>query len=311
MKKAKQSGKKPLLSIFVPTYNRPAYLRSLLCELDNQIGNCLLEDYVEVIVSDNSDEGPLTSLWSEFSCLTQYFHHERNIGADNNFLLASEVCNGQFVWTIGDDDSPDQRAVSKLVTLLKQVESDENISLIKLSSVSIDESGEILVGRETRYHPPAEVSGEKALELIGDDLLRMSTSVFRTSNLRNVSISARLDGSLVSPLAAALECLGPSNRVIVSPIKVLCTDGNKEGWVRQWGGIVNFWIPWLVQIQGRKFRYTAKSWRPRLFPKGMTIDDIYMIHHYMGPRQRAIFLTRVVLEARFWRAFALRLMGMS
>jgi glycosyltransferase involved in cell wall biosynthesis len=114
--------KRPLLSICIPTYNR--FISLKLC-LDKLLNSCKgLEDFVEIIVSDNaSDDGTekfVTDLVSQNKNL-KYFRNDQNLGFNFNiFLLTDKYSEGEFCWLIGDDDFVDKDAVKVILSILKE-----------------------------------------------------------------------------------------------------------------------------------------------------------------------------------------------
>lgn len=93
-----------LLSICIPTYNRPNNLKELyksfLCPALEKY-----RDQIEIVVCDNSDE--------ENACLNQiilgdevyYYKNFTNIGFEGNLIRCVREATGQFIWIISDDDT--------------------------------------------------------------------------------------------------------------------------------------------------------------------------------------------------------------
>lgn len=103
-----------LLSLCIPTYNRAAYLVTLLESILPQ-----LTPQVEVVVSDNASTDSTKSLVAAFakkmpslsySCLPE------NQGPDHNFLHVVERAQGQFCWLLGSDDALYPGAIARLLS---------------------------------------------------------------------------------------------------------------------------------------------------------------------------------------------------
>jgi FkbM family methyltransferase len=94
----------PLVSIGIPTYNRPEGLkRTLECITKQSYKN------LEIIVSDNCSLNPeVEKVVKEFKgkdSRIQYFHQSENIGAANNFKFVLEKATGEyFMWATDDDE---------------------------------------------------------------------------------------------------------------------------------------------------------------------------------------------------------------
>jgi FkbM family methyltransferase len=109
--------KQPLVSVGIPTYNRPDLLKKSLQSLANQ-------NYsnIEIIIGDNSD--PDVAQIVEEICLgfkgnfisLKYFSHIENIGANKNFFFVLDQSSGTyFMWMADDYQILDENYLSELV----------------------------------------------------------------------------------------------------------------------------------------------------------------------------------------------------
>ena len=99
-----ESEKQPLVSVGIPTYNRPEGLRRTLECITGQTYTNL-----EIIVSDNCSPGEETeSVVREFmdgDSRIQYFRQEFNRGPTYNFQFVLEKATGEyFMWEADDDE---------------------------------------------------------------------------------------------------------------------------------------------------------------------------------------------------------------
>src|SRR5579859_4182306 len=95
---------KPLLTLAIPTSNRPEELEILLESIAAQFDG--LEDLIQIIVSDNAS-GPATdAVVSKFLLRIPivYLKNSINIGMDGNFTQCFREASGDYVWLFGDDD---------------------------------------------------------------------------------------------------------------------------------------------------------------------------------------------------------------
>jgi len=94
----------PLVSIGIPTYERPEGLRNTLRYMTRQTYPNL-----EIIISDNCSSGNETravaeQFISEYPCI-RYFRQEQNIGVMANFKFVLEKASGEyFMWAADDDE---------------------------------------------------------------------------------------------------------------------------------------------------------------------------------------------------------------
>jgi glycosyltransferase involved in cell wall biosynthesis len=94
----------PLVSVGIPTYNRPVGLRRTLQHICNQTYSNL-----EIIVSDNASPGSETEATvREFSAADariKYFRQPANVGISANFRFVLDNSSGDyFMWAADDDE---------------------------------------------------------------------------------------------------------------------------------------------------------------------------------------------------------------
>jgi glycosyltransferase involved in cell wall biosynthesis len=94
----------PLVSVGIPTFNRPEGLRRTLELISNQSFKEL-----EIIISDNCSSNPevekIANLFVKADSRIKYIRQKENIGISNNFLfvLSSASCP-YFMWAADDDE---------------------------------------------------------------------------------------------------------------------------------------------------------------------------------------------------------------
>jgi glycosyltransferase involved in cell wall biosynthesis len=92
--------KDPLVSIVIPTFNRPDYLRLALATAVKQTyGN------LEIIVHDNDSPQDIGRIVAEFNDpRIRYTRNDKNIGQTRNILAAIKQASGKYLALLGDDD---------------------------------------------------------------------------------------------------------------------------------------------------------------------------------------------------------------
>ena len=96
-------GNMKILSICVPTYNRPDKLK----ELYHTFLHFALNEYgdqIEVVVRDNSDDENSHINQSVLGSEVRYYKNDTNVGFCGNQIRLVRDANGQFIWIISDDD---------------------------------------------------------------------------------------------------------------------------------------------------------------------------------------------------------------
>lgn len=128
------------LSIYIPTYNRKSFLKRQLEFIFNDAKEYLSE--IEVIVSDNASDDGTKEMVQEFSIehdLT-YYRNETNLGIVANAYLCEKYSNGEFLWTVGDDDFLRHGIVKKIFEIIRNYP-DINFILFNqaiMNSINID-----------------------------------------------------------------------------------------------------------------------------------------------------------------------------
>lgn len=102
--------KNSLLSICIPTFNRPEMLKNTI---ENLIQNIYSKDFVkEILIVDNSEKNDskdiVENYLKNFNKI-RYIKNEINIGAEGNFRKSIHESLGEYVWIIGDDDVLEER----------------------------------------------------------------------------------------------------------------------------------------------------------------------------------------------------------
>lgn len=118
-----------LLSICIPTFNRPHELSESLRILGDELKRLKLEDSdsIAILVSDNNSDtynvDQLVLQQSELKNLS-IFKQEKNIGASSNFEFCYKQATGKYVWILSDDDHVKQGMLEKVLNIINGQEPD-------------------------------------------------------------------------------------------------------------------------------------------------------------------------------------------
>jgi glycosyltransferase involved in cell wall biosynthesis len=137
-----------LLTIAIPTYNRANSLEQQLEWLSKAIKGYECE--CEVLVSDNCSTDNTQEIIKKWQHTLNNitFRHNRNsenLGVMRNIIYCLSSATTKYVWTIGDDDPIQERAVSYVIGKIKKIED--------LSLVFLNFSGRNKITGEP-VHPP-------------------------------------------------------------------------------------------------------------------------------------------------------------
>lgn len=135
----------PLVSILIPTYNRPVYFEQALKSALNQTyGN------IEIIVSDNSDNKQTQQIVQRYAAgpngsKIRYFKNKTNIGPIANQQQCLNLANGTYVNYLMDDDLFHPEKIARMVHYF---EKNPGVTLVTSQRRVIDAKGQPL------YVPP-------------------------------------------------------------------------------------------------------------------------------------------------------------
>lgn len=90
----------PLVSVVIPTFDRPEYLRLALATVLKQT-----YAHLEIIVHDNASPQDIGKVVAEFNDpRIRYYRNDINIGQTRNILAALKRASGKYLALLGDDD---------------------------------------------------------------------------------------------------------------------------------------------------------------------------------------------------------------
>jgi glycosyltransferase involved in cell wall biosynthesis len=157
--------KKPILTIGIPTYNRPKSIVKTVKSLLPQ-----LNDKVVLLVKDNCSDIPVSSLFTnEEKKLFTIKRNKTNIGGDANICSIIYDADTKWVWDLGDDDYPLPDAVEKV---LGYIENYPDEILFKFNSYI-----------EKEIHSFEELADINKYRSVFSNFLFMSSSIFNRDKL--------------------------------------------------------------------------------------------------------------------------------
>ncbi|MEI7635940.1 MAG: glycosyltransferase family 2 protein [Syntrophus sp. (in: bacteria)] len=183
---------RPLLSICIPSYNRPRQISDLLESIDCDPNNIEI-----VICEDHSPKreqirSAVDLFASRLPYQVRYFENELNLGYDGNVRRLVEVAAGRFVMYMGDDDLFVPKALTRFLEFLKE---NVNKKYVLRSYIAVHPGGGIENFRylsKTTVLPP----GEETVAW----LFKRSVSISGFTISRDDALSvatAELDGTLL------------------------------------------------------------------------------------------------------------------
>jgi hypothetical protein len=114
------SASVPILTVTIPTYNRPVELMDTIAQLSRQPGI----ERCKILILDNCSPVPVAGLLDAppgFPNLRiEVVRHVANIGGNANILRCMELARTEWVWILGDDDELAPDAISHILAVCEQ-----------------------------------------------------------------------------------------------------------------------------------------------------------------------------------------------
>jgi glycosyltransferase involved in cell wall biosynthesis len=108
--------KKPLISVIIPTYNRPEYLKVAIASAVQQT-----YQNIEIIISDNCSTTNTQTIIESFSdTRIRYWRQSTNVGMFANQMHAFQMARGKYVASLHDDDMWNEDFLEKLIPRLEE-----------------------------------------------------------------------------------------------------------------------------------------------------------------------------------------------
>ena len=140
----------PLVSILIPTFNRPVLFKKALESALNQT-----YENIEIVVGDDSSNNDTQELIKDY--LTKhsnirYYHNESNLGQFDNDLKLLSLSKGEYINLLMDDDLFKADKIEKMMEFFIKDKNNE-ISLVTSHRYIIDENDEVkgVFGRTEEY----------------------------------------------------------------------------------------------------------------------------------------------------------------
>ncbi len=233
-----QSTMNKLLTIAIPTYNRAQLLDKQLAWVAQAIIG--LESECEIFVSDNCSTDNTQEVIKKWQTNLSHItfkssRNAENIGVMRNIIHCLKSATTKYVWTIGDDDPIQDRAVAYVINKLKKY---EDLSLLFLNfSGRNQKTGEPV-------HPPTIV-GNRWFDVDSEDgsgdpkaifehcfsksvgaVIFLTASIYRTDLVqRALQIWSEAENNWISLAYLAGYCAANGRIIVTKDIYMECIVG--------------------------------------------------------------------------------------
>ena len=248
----------PLVTIIIPTFNRPKFFREALESALNQTYR-----NIEIVISDNSTDDDTEILIQSYSdARIKYFRH-KDFDADDNWNFARAYDNpaAEYVNWIMDDDIFYPTKLEKMVEVYR---TNPDVSLVTSSRDLLDEEGNVFDNTQKYFKRDIKFSSEKAgkqLFFLANYIGEPTTVLIRKKFLRDNDLCWNADETGFFPLVDVstwLQLLTQGNLVRL----IECLSGFRRH-TNQGSYLTNIYT--LVPVAWAKLLKTA--WDKKIFIK--------------------------------------------
>lgn len=219
----------PVLTIAIPTYNRPDELARTLSVILPQLKN---DDRVYLLIIDNHSKKSASAVLESLSMEVpegqiQVLRNNINIGGNANIMRCFEMCETEWIWVLGDDDAPSPDA---LKVILRDVQMGHSFGFYAVPQIQKP------VFKENE---PARVFGDDFKTLIfryGSSKLEisfLSAAVLNMNAIRPYIIDGYLSANTGLPhLVMVFKALSAGSKWMISRdvIADYCPPQEGKGW---------------------------------------------------------------------------------
>jgi glycosyltransferase involved in cell wall biosynthesis len=196
----------PVLSVVIPTFQRPDEMILAVTSVANQIDETLA-DKVEIIISDNAsgpDSHAILKQLAETHPSINYYVHAENEGGLFQIYAAPHRARGRWTWVFGDDDALGEGGLRAIVEVLEREEPGFLTVNRQVWNKTLDQQ---IAGAK---HDLPDQRFDTFVDLLGlfgfDQLSFLTSQIYATDAARAVETPAYLDSKCrYSQLAYYLE----------------------------------------------------------------------------------------------------------
>jgi len=295
----------PSLSICIATLNRAKYIADTLDSITNQ-----LTSEVEIVVLDGGSTDGTEAIMRERekTCpALHYIRQAKNHGIDEDYSTAVDMCSGEYVWLMTDDDLLKPGAISTVIESSRHKPSLVVVNAeIRNSNMSL-----VLQPRRMQIDTDALLTSADALMTIAGDYLSFIGCVIIRRDIWQPRKKQPYFGSLFIHVGVIFQEPLPGNALLIAEPLIAIRYGNAmwrpkefEIWMFKWPNLI--WSfrdvsdqaksavckpePWrsmlsllLLRAKGRYTKDEYKTWlRPR-FKGSWRRHLAALIAHVPGP----------------------------
>lgn len=228
---------KPVVSIGIPTYNRPEELRHSLNGIIGQTYKNL-----EIIISDNASPGDLTEEivrgYMQRDSRIKYFRQAENMGPLFNYQFVLDKATGEFFMWAADDD---YRAPTFVAVLVEQLHQCPECAISFCDFMEVDVNGVEVKGYPRHFPLLQHFASSYALIRLTQFYLQLESKgkanliygLIRRASLKDFKWNdfARRHGEYAADMLFVFSMLCWGRLALTDQRLYRCTVGNKKEYV--------------------------------------------------------------------------------
>ncbi len=227
------------IDIALPTYNRATFLLKNIRLIQEQLKKDNLFSFFTLSVADNCSPDQTQSEVEKFIETEKdpnfefyYQRNSENIGLEKNTLVAMQMCNNEYIITLGDDDFFDE---GYLKFVVKSIQENDNLGCI-ITGVMVHRGEQRLELRKTGqdfYYAKKGFEGMLNFSYLGHQL---SGLTFKRKNLIESYLSFPEHRNIYLFIYFTAFSSLHHDTIFAPFYKTIITDGNTKNWAYDQSG---------------------------------------------------------------------------
>jgi len=253
--------KNPILTIGIPTYKRPNWLKVLL---DSLVSQKQLQPYEwEVVIADNYSCDTTAAVVESFRDKIpnlRYFQNVENIGPDKNMWSLFERAHGEYVWILPDDDRIEgtdaiRCAIDKLCSAPQKV----SFMITNASMIDLDSGKKLSEKFSPVFDDIFLADGRDILNVVTDlDLIGAQRLIIRRDSIKPEFSKKYCETSLLAPLALSLASCASGPAIIIGKSLAIYGAGDPTEWRVYWAKLCLQDMPEMLLDAQKSLDYSSE-----------------------------------------------------
>lgn len=209
-----------MLTICIPTYNRPEKVRQRIIELLPQ-----LSEFVKILIIDNASVEPVVDIVGDLITgidKVEVVRNKYNIGMSANIARCIEYADTDWLWILGDDDLVTSSAIDRITADIAAA--DEDVCCLKYSSYCNENSHDEVLNIK-------EFLSQKAMGFdYVSNIFLISSSIIKIKNISTLDKMMDTINSMVPHVVLIFKLLINGGRISFIKNKIVEKTNSDISW---------------------------------------------------------------------------------